>query len=465
MQVGPTSTDTHPLTSQIVQFSTNMFNNAPYPALSGVNCPYLGFLINTNNGIDLVIINGTFINEVTPIELYDNDTNTANDFVPLKQNNFNSILSPYFHYGILGHNAVDNSGGTGDLPGNDFVITQGIDDDFTIAATFVHELGHNLGLFHGGFENENCKPNYFSIMNYAHSFGINRLDPMTLAVTNQVLDYSRIALLPLNETSLIEPLGVQDLFSQVDNFEAFWSNSTGLPETGLAGPGIIPLDWDGDNNPFEIGIPSNINAFAMSPRSCPTSNGNIPLISHDDWSNLDFNFRDSLYYRADLTQPILDDYYNIQRSPEPTIEELESLQDFKEQSYVSDLLITQTVNNPNPSPGEKIEFTINVTNNGNNIAQSIKVINTFPNGTKVTQDLLALNPNESVTTIIPFTVPTNTSMTSLINTAEVSGLNIFGNQTDVNLTNNKASITININNLDNNIALKILWLIILLRLV
>lgn len=37
-----------------------------------------------------------------------------------------------------------------------------------IAATFIHELGHNLGLRHGGDEDVNLKPNYVSTMNYLY---------------------------------------------------------------------------------------------------------------------------------------------------------------------------------------------------------------------------------------------------------------------------------------------------------
>jgi hypothetical protein len=36
------------------------------------------------------------------------------------------------------------------------------------ASTVMHELGHNLGLMHGGFENANYKPNYWSVMNYLY---------------------------------------------------------------------------------------------------------------------------------------------------------------------------------------------------------------------------------------------------------------------------------------------------------
>ena len=31
----------------------------------------------------------------------------------------------------------------------------------------MHELGHNLGLRHGGGDDTRCKPNYLSIMSYA----------------------------------------------------------------------------------------------------------------------------------------------------------------------------------------------------------------------------------------------------------------------------------------------------------
>jgi hypothetical protein len=34
------------------------------------------------------------------------------------------------------------------------------------ASAFMHELGHNLGLMHGGGQPDNGKPNYPSIMNY-----------------------------------------------------------------------------------------------------------------------------------------------------------------------------------------------------------------------------------------------------------------------------------------------------------
>ena len=41
----------------------------------------------------------------------------------------------------------------------------------------MHELGHTLGLRHGGDEDEAAKPNYFSVMNYLYQ--ISGLPSMT----------------------------------------------------------------------------------------------------------------------------------------------------------------------------------------------------------------------------------------------------------------------------------------------
>src|SRR3954464_790339 len=66
----------------------------------------------------------------------------------------------------------------------------------------MHELGHTLGLGHGGGDGVNCKPNYLSVMNYLFQFPYGNEDP------NRPLDYSRVALPALNEASLDEPGGV-----------------------------------------------------------------------------------------------------------------------------------------------------------------------------------------------------------------------------------------------------------------
>ena len=85
----------------------------------------------------------------------------------------------------------DASSGLGELHGNDFIVALG--GNFPAAAqtaaatwgtttenerrdqqaaTFMHELGHTLGLDHGGGDDINCKPNYLSIMRYRRQFNV-----------------------------------------------------------------------------------------------------------------------------------------------------------------------------------------------------------------------------------------------------------------------------------------------------
>ena len=85
-----------------------------------------------------------------------------------------------------------SSSGAGDLWGGDILVTLGlwsatnfIGTDFAVASTTFHEIGHNLGLWHGGAAatftqvnvpgtgaranvaiEPNCKPNYLSVMSY-----------------------------------------------------------------------------------------------------------------------------------------------------------------------------------------------------------------------------------------------------------------------------------------------------------
>jgi hypothetical protein len=63
----------------------------------------------------------------------------------------------------------------------------------------MHELGHNLGLLHGGPDSVNCKPNYQSVMNYL--FQTHGLQTASGQIT---FDYSRQTLPVLNESALNE---------------------------------------------------------------------------------------------------------------------------------------------------------------------------------------------------------------------------------------------------------------------
>lgn len=102
-----------------------------------------------------------------------------------------------FHYLLMGNsqnaNGSAGSSGLAELIGNDLMVTMGNWGFATTsgsplnklinmqASTIMHELGHNLGLDHGGDESTNYKPNYWSIMNYMYQ--LNGLDQAPNAST------------------------------------------------------------------------------------------------------------------------------------------------------------------------------------------------------------------------------------------------------------------------------------------
>lgn len=107
-----------------------------------------------------------------------------------KSGNMDVRRRPFFHYMLFANSqnadGSDGSSGVAELTGNDVIITLGgwglsksaagsysaaqmtnLLNNFQ-ASTVMHELGHNLGLYHGGNDSTNYKPNYFSIMNYLY---------------------------------------------------------------------------------------------------------------------------------------------------------------------------------------------------------------------------------------------------------------------------------------------------------
>gem|GEM_PF-4720336 len=106
----------------------------------------------------------------------------------------------------------ERRGGTSrGAPGGDFLLAVGSrppnGEPVREASLFMHEFGHNLGLFHGGGDDVNDKPNYISIMNYRFDL-IGTLHPNG---RQRYIDYSRAALDPLQENNLLnENIGIND---------------------------------------------------------------------------------------------------------------------------------------------------------------------------------------------------------------------------------------------------------------
>ena len=208
------------------------------------------------------------------------------EFDVLKLANFADEREPVFHYAISAH-AHDGrvSGIARGIPSSDLLVTLGAGcqalrgSDCTLdaraqAGTLMHELGHNLGLSHGGDDNDRYKPNYLSVMNYAFQLtGLVRADATTR------LDYSRFALPPLNESALDEAHG----FGQSAGSEPANNVTFGFCPNGVQKPWLLrdgQLDFDCDNAVPEPGtVSSDVN-----------KDGHLTVLDgFVDWPNLVYN--------------------------------------------------------------------------------------------------------------------------------------------------------------------------------
>lgn len=130
-----------------------------------------------------------------------------------------------WHWAVFAHQYQYLGGGTGSSglaegPGDESMVTMGafidqIGTPWDRAATFVHELGHNLGLSHSGDQPTvgPFKPNLASVMAYSYQLiGVNNgmvcrdLAPPSVELYH--LDYSEGTLDDLDEAALDESVGL-----------------------------------------------------------------------------------------------------------------------------------------------------------------------------------------------------------------------------------------------------------------
>jgi hypothetical protein len=237
----------------------------------------------------------------------------AVDFYSIKNNPLyydRAHRDPAFHYFIFAHlhtcdSAADcatcfpqqtfRSSGLAEIIGNDGIVSYGGRFDATggasppttlnQASTFMHELGHNLGLDHGGpyglpDSTTNNKPNYLSVMGFAYQLsGISRSATAgSTAIFETRVDYQDIApggaILPvLNESgALDETTGINSGTNDI----AYYFCPARTP-----GPGTGPINWDCDNA-----------SALVTNASGDINNGDGTMLrSYRDWPNLVFGFQ------------------------------------------------------------------------------------------------------------------------------------------------------------------------------
>ncbi len=206
------------------------------------------------------------------------------NFYALKAQSFDPRRAPVFHYLIAAHrHDCFDVGGQGEIAGNDFTVFQSHP-----YAAFMHELGHNLGLDHGGGDPINCKPNYRSVMNYGFTGGVTTTaNPGDRFYTTSTLDYSRSALPPLDEFNLDESVGVQGDPHEVTHHAC--PLPFGFPATGGTcgdiwqwdnGGAAIDWDCDGDYGDSHLTVDT-------------TGDGVVEgaLVDQDDWHRLTYRYQ------------------------------------------------------------------------------------------------------------------------------------------------------------------------------
>ncbi len=220
------------------------------------------------------------------IAFFDKGEDYAN-FYEIKAESMDITRRQIFHYLVFANSQRTDGGptavGLAEVGGNDLFVTLGkLGYGGDVAANFqagslMHELGHNLGLEHGGDDNTNDKPNYLSVMNYLYT--LTGIGPLTgegagdryllsrlgvgsyfglvnspfSGVDNFVIDYSDGSSSPLNENDLNENSGLGRGAATID------LNDDGETQTSLA----FDLNDDGERS---------------------------TLRDHDDWGNITLPF-------------------------------------------------------------------------------------------------------------------------------------------------------------------------------
>ncbi|MCW2878737.1 MAG: conserved repeat domain [Sphaerisporangium sp.] len=406
---------------------TNAFSNAPVPNPDGVT------------GITLHAMQDEAIPEVASILFKSDGPGVMDDFNDIKlgnprlacggrfgtaadraSTNCANILRAkrdVFRYMIFTHSFAEapTSSGNSELDpqgGNDFIVSLGGVNSTYIpygggqaaveTGTFMHELGHTLGLGHGGrsddgvIDGTNCKPNYLSVMSYTYQTLSG--DP------NRPLDFQPVPLGDLDETGLDETAvpGLPGAGSRILTY-----GLGGAIRTAAANQRI---DWNGDGN-FKKGQPADINNLTAIDNACGASPGQT-LKGWKDWDRLVYSFRDS---------PLFAD-----GSHGPPLRELTG-EDLLLFNPPADLTVAKTVDKADARGGDTLTYSATTTNKGPAKAVAVSMTDTLPDGTKATRTLPDLAKDGSAAETFTYQVPCATADGATItNRVSTTGTNERG---------------------------------------
>lgn len=222
-----------------------------------------------------------------------------------KSANMDIRRKPVFRYLLMAGSQQSGgqagASGSAEMVGDDFLVTLGgwglKSGSWLLAnyqaATIMHELGHTLGLRHGGDEDEAAKPNYFSVMNYLYQ--ISGLPSMTGSSVTQryyywLSNYQNKSVPGYSATQPM-PESMLDDGPETANFRIDYSNGSSQPmdenrldESALIGRGPVAgsyADWN-----TNAAQDSAIYAWDIN------GSGNKTIMrDYNDWANLVLNPR------------------------------------------------------------------------------------------------------------------------------------------------------------------------------
>jgi hypothetical protein len=297
------------------------------------------------------------------------------------------------------------AGGQAEIGGNDLVNW----NTGTQGATLMHELGHALNLRHGGDSDENCKPNYLSVMNYDHPEGVQRLDGSTVldfSPPRQISGARGTAPLDdlveqmLSESVVLDPADLQSLLVYTD--------AGGNKRQAPVG---APVDWSGNGVISGSPVAVNIDSAGLDglPKICKNviiRDGTSPLTGYDDWRNISMPF---IQFGESSDGPV-----NPVSTPELTDEQIAK---HRQTLNTTDLAIAAGGPAGPVEAGDQVvlNYTLQVANAGINPALPARVRNTPPPGAQLLshdQDCVAGAGGE-LTCDVPGFLPGETEAISL----------------------------------------------------
>lgn len=356
---------------------------------------------------------------------------------------FDSSRAGVFRYAISGHQTnarreADDctSGQAIALPGGFFIVTLGgtspsgnacwstdlagnsVGSRAEQAGTFLHELGHTLGLGHGGGDGVNKKPNYLSVMSY--SFQACSVAASPDGRLPGGCDYSRFDLGTLNETTLDECQGLD--FGELGFGPMDWDGDGTIegPSACSAALGTSVADLNNDGVCVEPGADGGLSSTILGDdvredesvhdgqdRVCQTAKGgddvqvtavgSTPmqpnaLLSFEDWNNLVFSTTGQ------------GGQSGAAPSEEPDPESIRAAR-----SYLSQLTapgIAMTKSGPATAvPGDLLTFTVELRNTGRGPALQAVLSDGLPDGGVQVTPLGALTVGSVTTRTSSFLVP------------------------------------------------------------